>query len=56
MDWIWRSGAAPYSFTYTDIPDAPSTGTSATVTYSAPGNILNTTGGDTQNKYQPITL
>ena len=51
IDWYWRSGAAPYAFTYTNIPDAPSDGTSATVTYSAPGNILNTTGGDTQNKY-----
>lgn len=45
------NSAAPYEFTYTDIPDAPSTGTSATLTYSAPGNILNSTGGTTQNKY-----
>lgn len=44
-----RSG---YTFTYVDIPDAPSDGTSAIITYSsAPGNIQNTTGGDTQNKY-----
>jgi len=45
-----QAGAA-YEFTYTDIPDAPSDGTSATVTYSAPGDILNSTGGTTQNKY-----
>jgi len=43
--------ATPYEFTYTDIPDAPSDGTSATITYSAPGNILNSTGGTTRNKY-----
>lgn len=40
-----------YQFTYTDIPSAPSDGTSATLTFVSPGNILNTTGGDTQNKY-----
>jgi len=40
-----------YNFTYTAIPDAPSDGTSATITWSAPGNILNSTGGTTQNKY-----
>jgi len=40
-----------YSFTYVDIPDAPSSGTSATITFSSPGNILNSTGGTTQNKY-----
>ena len=51
IDWYWRSGASSYAFTYTDIPDAPSDGTSATLTYSAPGNILNSTGGTTQNKY-----
>ena len=39
-----------YQFTYTDTPDAPTDGTSATITYSAPGNILNSTGGTTQNK------
>lgn len=41
---------APYEFTYTDIPARPALGTSATITWSSPGNILNTTGGDTQDK------
>jgi len=45
------SEEAPYVFTYVDLPDAPTDGTSATVTYSAPGNILNSTGGTTQNKF-----
>lgn len=44
-------GGGSYQFNYTDIPSAPSDGTSATITYSAPGNILNSTGGTTQNKY-----
>jgi hypothetical protein len=42
--------AGPYEFTYTNIPSRPTLGTSATLTYSAPGNILNTTGGTTQDK------
>lgn len=50
-EYYWRSGSAPYAFTYTDIPDAPSDGTSATITFSSPGNILNNSGGTTQNKY-----
>lgn len=41
----------PTELIYTPIPDAPSDGTSATLTFTNPGNILNTTGGDTQNKY-----
>lgn len=44
------AGGGAYEFTYTDIPSRPALGTSATITYSAPGNILNTTGGDTQDK------
>lgn len=37
-------------FKYTAIPDRPTLGTSATLTYSSPGNILNSTGGTTQDK------
>lgn len=48
---LQQNGGGVYNFTYTDIPDAPTDGTSATITYSAPGNILNSTGGTTQNKY-----
>src|SRR5690606_5254867 len=44
-------GAGAYKFNYTEIPAAPSDGTSSTITFVSPGNILNTTGGDTQNKY-----
>src|SRR5688500_18439863 len=36
--------------TFTDIQARPTLGTSATIVYSAPGNILNNTGGDTQDK------
>jgi len=43
-------GDTPYVFDYTDIPARPTLGTSATITYSAPGNILNSTGGTTQDK------
>lgn len=39
-----------YSFSYTDIPDRPTLGTNQTLTYSDPGNILNTTGGTSQDK------
>lgn len=48
-----RAGAVAraYKFNYTDIPAAPSGGSSATLTYSAPGNILNSSGGTTQNKF-----
>jgi hypothetical protein len=49
MFYALSSGS--YNFSYTAIPDAPSDGTSATITYVLPGNILNTSGGDTQNKY-----
>ena len=45
-----QAGDAPYVFDYTDIPARPTLGTSATITYSAPGNILNSTGGTTQDK------
>lgn len=45
-----NGGSAPYVFNYTDIPARPTLGTSATITYSAPGNILNSTGGTTQDK------
>lgn len=47
---LLASSTAPYQFNYTTIPSRPALGTSATITYSAPGNILNTTGGDTQDK------
>lgn len=43
-------GGGSYNFDYVTIPSRPTLGTSATLTYSAPGNILNTTGGDTQDK------
>lgn len=36
--------------TYASIPAADVSGTSATLTYSNPGTIANSTGGDTQNK------
>lgn len=39
-----------YRFTYTDIPARPTLGTNATLTWSSPGNILNSTGGTTQDK------
>jgi len=39
-----------YNFTYTTIPSRPTLGTSATLTWSSPGNILNSTGGTTQDK------
>lgn len=39
-----------YSFSYTDIPSRPTLGTNQTLTYSAPGNILNSTGGTSQDK------
>mgnify|MGYP003461638792 CR=1 FL=1 len=45
-----QTGDTPYVFDYTDIPARPTLGTSATITYSAPGNILNSTGGTTQDK------
>ena len=50
IDWFLRSGASEYLFAYTDIPSRPALGTSATITWSSPGNILNSTGGDTQDK------
>lgn len=43
-------GSSPYVFNYTTIPSRPTLGTNAVLTWSAPGNILNTTGGDTQDK------
>lgn len=43
-------GSNAYLFDYTDITSRPSLGTSATLTWSSPGNILNNTGGDTQDK------
>lgn len=44
------AAGAGYAFNYLTIPSRPTLGTSATLTWSSPGNILNTTGGDTQDK------
>jgi len=47
---LLQQSEAPYEFSYVQIPAAPTDGTSATLTYSSPGNILNNSGGTTQNK------
>ena len=44
------NNVSDYLFTYVDIPNRPALGTSQILTYSAPGNILNSTGGTSQDK------
>jgi hypothetical protein len=47
----WRLKIGGYEFTYSDIPEAPTDGTTHTMTFTSPGNIFNTTGSSAQNYY-----